>query len=295
MLRRLIGEDIELVTVLAADLGRVRADPGQIEQVILNLAVNARDAMPGGGRLTIETRERRARRGDAATHAGVAPGPLRRAGWSATPAAAWTPRRWRTSSSPSSPRRSRARARASGSRRCTGSSSRAAGTSSVESELGRGHDVQGLPAARRRRGRRRAPARAAAAPRAARRRSSSSRTRRRCARWSARSWRPSGYHVLEAERRGARRSQVAAAHAEPHRPPAHRRGHAADERARARRAAAGPAAGHPRCSSCPATPTRPSASRACSTPETHFIQKPFTADALLRKVRDVLRSAQRAA
>jgi PAS domain S-box-containing protein len=55
MLTRLIGEDIDLVMVPGPDIGAVKADPGQIEQVIMNLAVNARDAMPHGGKLTIET------------------------------------------------------------------------------------------------------------------------------------------------------------------------------------------------------------------------------------------------
>jgi len=55
MLQRVIGEDVELVTVLAGDLWPVYLDPAQIDQAIVNLAINARDAMPGGGRLTIET------------------------------------------------------------------------------------------------------------------------------------------------------------------------------------------------------------------------------------------------
>ena len=58
MLPRLIGEDITVCTSLAADLGSVKADRSQIEQVIMNLAVNARDAMPEGGKLRIETSNR---------------------------------------------------------------------------------------------------------------------------------------------------------------------------------------------------------------------------------------------
>jgi PAS domain S-box-containing protein len=74
MLSRVIGEDIELVTILAPRLGCVYADPGQIEQVIMNLAVNARDAMPHGGKLTVETADVDVDE-TLARHLGVVPGP----------------------------------------------------------------------------------------------------------------------------------------------------------------------------------------------------------------------------
>ena len=74
MLRRLLGEDVTLATVLAPTLGRVRADVGQLEQVIMNLAVNARDAMPTGGQLTIETGDVEFDGGYAAEHYPAPPG-----------------------------------------------------------------------------------------------------------------------------------------------------------------------------------------------------------------------------
>jgi PAS domain S-box-containing protein len=74
LLARVIGEDIRLRTLPGADLGSVRADPGQLEQVILNLAINARDAMPKGGMLTIETANVELDEAYAAEHTAVQPG-----------------------------------------------------------------------------------------------------------------------------------------------------------------------------------------------------------------------------
>ncbi len=74
MLRRLIGEDIELVIHLDPNLGQIEADPTQIDQVIMNLVVNARDAMPNGGRLSIETSNVDMDENLALRHADLAPG-----------------------------------------------------------------------------------------------------------------------------------------------------------------------------------------------------------------------------
>ena len=76
MLHRLIGADIELITVLQPGLGYVKVDPGQVEQVIMNLVVNARDAMPSGGRLTIQTSSTvLSAAAGPARHADLPPGP----------------------------------------------------------------------------------------------------------------------------------------------------------------------------------------------------------------------------
>ncbi len=75
MLRRLVGEDVEFVFTPGASLGKVRVDPGSIEQVVMNLVVNARDAMPIGGKLTIETSNATLDERYAREHLGVTKGP----------------------------------------------------------------------------------------------------------------------------------------------------------------------------------------------------------------------------
>ncbi len=74
ILRRIIGEDIELVTQLAEDLGKVKCDVGHLEQIIMNLLVNARDAMPSGGRLTIRTKNVKPNEAHAWSQLGITPG-----------------------------------------------------------------------------------------------------------------------------------------------------------------------------------------------------------------------------
>jgi PAS domain S-box-containing protein len=74
ILRRLISEDVEMATITAKNIGAIKADPGQMEQVILNLVINARDAMPNGGKLTLETANVELDESFAQTHLATLPG-----------------------------------------------------------------------------------------------------------------------------------------------------------------------------------------------------------------------------
>jgi two-component system cell cycle sensor histidine kinase/response regulator CckA len=110
MLSRLIGDDVEIITHLDAGLGSVVADSSQMNQVLMNLAINARDAMPDGGRIIMETMNTDLDEGYAAQHAGVEAGPY--VLLSITDTGAGMTRRWcNTSSIPSSPPKRLERAR----------------------------------------------------------------------------------------------------------------------------------------------------------------------------------------
>ena len=125
MLARMLGEDVVLSTAFDPELGPTLADPTQIEQVVLNLALNGRDAMPDGGSLMLRTAPLELAEHDERPHPDLEPGSyvtlaVRDTGVGIDPSSS------RRSSSRSSPPRASARGRASGSRPCTGSSARAA-------------------------------------------------------------------------------------------------------------------------------------------------------------------------
>ena len=120
MLPRLIGEDIELVFAPAQDLGKVKADPIQIEQILMNLAANARDAMPGGGRLNIETAMVRVDESYVQRHAIVPPG-IMSCSRSPTRAKALLRNTWGIFLSPFTPRKKLEKEPGWGWRRCMAS------------------------------------------------------------------------------------------------------------------------------------------------------------------------------
>ncbi len=139
VLRRTMGEDIELRLELGTGIGSVRADPGQLEQMLLNLTLNARDAMPTGGQHHGRDLGRDPRRRDSA------PERTRRSSRAATPpsgsaipATAWTSRRWLTFSSRSSPPKGWGREPGSASRVSTASSSSTAAMSTCSRRRGSG-------------------------------------------------------------------------------------------------------------------------------------------------------------
>ena len=138
MLTRLIGEHIELTSALSESPATVKADPGQIEQVLLNLSVNARDAMPQGGRLSVSvsTVACRGTPGQPSSRAGGRA--ARRADARPTPAVEWTTRPGGASSSRSSPPRDSARDTGLGLATVYGVIRQSGGAITVETDVGRG-------------------------------------------------------------------------------------------------------------------------------------------------------------
>ncbi len=273
----LIGEDVELATALdARPAARAQADPGQIEQVIMNLAVNARDAMPRGR--PADDRDRQRRRSTRPTPRST---PTSSPGRYVMLAVTRHGHRHgretcrRASSSPSSRPRSAGKGTGLGLSTVYGIVKQSGGYDLGLQRARARHHLQDLPAARATAARRARDAAAGAAaprPRIARP-SSSSRTSRRSAAWSQK--------LLETQRlqralgREARPRRSPRREASPARirPAGHRRRHAGHERARARARPRGELRPGCACSTCRATPTTPSRSTACSTPGTAFLSE----------------------
>ena len=284
MLRRLIGEDIELAATLAPGLRPVKADPGQLEQVLLNLAVNARDAMPRGGRLTIETANV-----DLDEAYADQPG-LRRA----VRPADRDRHRVRDGRGDAGPdlravlhhQGGRARGPGWGWRRSYGIVQQAGGHVAVYSEVGPGDDVPGLPAAVPTGAGRAAGAAPAGRPRRRRRRSCWSRTRTGCGRWPGACWRGTGTGCW---RPPTGRTPCGCGRARPGRidllvTDVVMPGMGGRELAER---LPGPAAGDAGAVHVRVHGRRGRAARGLEA-EAAFLQKPFTPDGLARKVREVL-------
>ena len=138
MLPRLIGEDVVLTITAGPDLWHVNADPGQMEQVVMNLVVNARDAMPQGGKLLLETKNVEVDARYAETHAEARARASMFCWQSPIPAAAWTPRSRPVFSSPSSRPRARPREPGLGLATVFGIVKQSGGHIEVYSEIGKG-------------------------------------------------------------------------------------------------------------------------------------------------------------
>ena len=142
LLRRSLGEQIAVETVVAGGLWRVNIDANQLEIAILNLAVNARDAMPGGGRLTIETANALLDEGYAADQAEVDTGPIRDVGRHRQRQRACPARHSPRRSSPSSRRRTSDTAPGLGLSQVYGFVKQSGGHVKIYSELGEGTTVK---------------------------------------------------------------------------------------------------------------------------------------------------------